>query len=66
MAEKDTPWADVRAPRDPADPERLRRHVAALASEPRSRRHAPRAMERAEEYVAGQQSGPSVGLGLET
>ncbi|WP_446039234.1 M28 family peptidase [Streptomyces sp. SID1121] len=34
-----------------ADPALLRRHVTALAGEPRSRRHAPQAMERAEEYV---------------
>ncbi|MYS24254.1 Peptidase family M28 [Streptomyces sp. DvalAA-14] len=40
-------------PIGPAGPELLRRHVAALARGPRSRRHAPRAMEEAEEYVTG-------------
>jgi hypothetical protein len=35
----------------PSDPARIRRDVAVLASEPRSRRHAPKTMERAEAYV---------------
>ncbi|MFC4033954.1 M28 family peptidase [Streptomyces polygonati] len=37
-----------------ADPDLLRRHVAALAGGPRGRRHTPRAMAEAEEYVAGE------------
>lgn len=40
--------------RPQADPGRLRRHVETLAAGPRSRRHAPAAMERAEEYVTDQ------------
>jgi Zn-dependent M28 family amino/carboxypeptidase len=40
-----------------ADAARLRRHVTTLAAEPRSRRHAPQAMERAEEYVTDQLTG---------
>lgn len=37
-----------------ADPDLLRRHVAALAQEPRGRRHAPGAMAAAEAYVTGE------------
>ncbi len=36
------------------DPDRLRRDVALLAAEPRSRLRAPAAMDRAEQYVAGE------------
>jgi Peptidase family M28 len=44
----------VRALEQQADPERLRRDVKTLAAEPRSRRRAPEAMERAEQYVTSE------------